>query len=192
MPKTSCYLAGSIQDSKDGGVKWRDGLTPKLEKLNIEVYDPTKTEVNLEISSKGSTIEESQERLNGWIASGNIDKFQEHMRKVREDDLRLVHKSDFLVVYLDFNRKIGGTIVEIHEAFLQKIPIYVVCYDAKKTMNHWILSTILDGGMFFENWTQLMKFLEDKYGEPKTQNKSLITRAVDALQEIGKQLSCSK
>ena len=45
MPKA--YLCGSIQDARDGGVKWRDKLKPKLEELGIKVLDPCKSEANL-------------------------------------------------------------------------------------------------------------------------------------------------
>lgn len=162
-PKKSpkVYLAGSIQDSRDLGVGWRDKVTPKLEAIGITVLDPTKSEANL--GTGDGTISGTQDCLNGWLASGNIELFREHMRKVREDDLRMVHDSDFLIVYLDFNRKIGGTIVEIHEAFINKIPIYAVCYDPKKDWNHWLLSTILDGGELFDSWGALLDSLEQKY-----------------------------
>lgn len=155
------YLAGAMQDSADSGVGWRERLTPKLEYLGFVVYNPCKSEANL----ADGTLEDAKEVLGGWLASGQKDKFIEHMRKVREDDLRMVRESELLIVYLDHEQRPGGTIAEMHEAFTRKIPLYVMSRDPLKVFNHWILATIWDGGELFDSWASLLEAVEKKYAK---------------------------
>lgn len=159
MPKA--YLCGSIQDARDGGVKWRDKLKPKLEELGIKVLDPCKSEANL----TDGTVNDAKEMMAGWVAAGHWDKFLDHMRRVRNSDIEMVRESDMLIVFLDWRQKFGGTIAEMHEAFYRHIPLYVVCYDPVSDWNHWVLSMVKDGGQIFENWAQLVEFIEKKYGK---------------------------
>ncbi len=187
MSKT-VYLCGPMQDAKDSGEAWRAKLTPKLLELGLTVFDPCKSEANL----GDGTIDASKKAMAGWLAAGHRELFLSHMRKVKEDDLRMVSESDFLIVYIDQAQRPGGTIAEIHEAWKHGKPIYAVTYDAIKDLNHWVLSDIWDVGQLFDNWTQLIEFLTKEYGATKTQDKSLVSRVVTGLQEIGKQLSPSK
>lgn len=162
--KLTTYLCGSIQDVKsDGGAAWRDRVTPKLEVLGITVLNPCKSECNKEF---GETIKESREQIKKFKRSGNWEKFDEHMGRVIQDDLRQVNECNFLIVYWNQDYRHGGTIHEIVEAWQKHIPIYCVNYDAMtgdKEMNDWVLAIIRQNGQMFENFGQLIDFIEGKY-----------------------------
>jgi len=162
--KLTTYLCGSIQDVKsDGGAEWRDRITPKLEALGITVLNPCKSECNKEF---GETIKESREQIRKYKRSGNWDAFDSHMDKVIEDDIRQVDASDFLIVYWNQEHRHGGTIHEMAEADLKRIPIYCVNYDpltGDKEMNDWVLRLVRRNGKMFENFGQLVDFIEEKH-----------------------------
>ncbi len=160
-PKRKCYLAGAIQDAKDGGAAWRLNITPKLEAMGIVVLDPCKSEANM---GENGDIVETKEMLEGWIASGNMELFDRHMDRVIEDDIRAVTESDFIICLVDLDYAHGGTWCELWEAVWHcKNPVYVVCYGPKSKWNHWMLRVVRKGGQIFENFGQLMDFLEEKY-----------------------------
>lgn len=158
--KLKTYLCGAIQCVQDAGVKWRDKLTPRLVGMGIVVLDPCKSECN---NTLGETIRESREQIRKFKRAGNFDAFDEHMRNIIQDDLRQVTESNFLIVYWDNAYKHGGTIHEIVQAWQMHIPIYLVCYDPISEMNDWILGLVRQNGQIFENFGQLLDFIESKY-----------------------------
>ncbi len=188
MAKYTTYLVGPMQDAKDGGVKWRERITPKLHELDVEVIDPTVTE-----SEEYGSIEEAQKTLKNYVATGKWDVWDAKLDDIIKRDIEAVYASTFIVAFYDPDTKMGGTLCEIWEAaWHRKIPVYVVCHNPMKDWNMWMLRTVRRSGQIFPSWAQLMEFLNDKYGETKTQNKSLVTRVVDVVQEIGHKLSSSK
>lgn len=160
-PKLISYLAGAIQDAADGGAAWREKLAPKLESMGIEVLDPCKSEANM---GQNGDIVETKEMLDGWLASGNMDLFDKHMDQVIEDDIRAVRRSSFVICLVDLDYAHGGTWCELWEAVWHcKTPVYAVCYGPKSKWNHWMLRVVRRGGQVFENFSQLVEFLEEKY-----------------------------
>lgn len=161
--KLVTYLCGSIQSAQDGGASWRDKVTPKLESLGIDVLNPCKSECNKEF---GQTILESREQIRKFKRAGNFEAFDKHMGTVIQDDLRQVNECNFVVVYWNQDYRHGGTIHEIVEAWQKHIPIYCVNYDpltGDKEMNDWILALIRQNGQMFENFSQMIDFIEVKY-----------------------------
>ena len=155
----TCYLVGPIQDTSDGGVEWRKRITPKLEELGIEVINPTISE-----SEKYGSMDKAHEVFQGHIASGNWDLFDKVFDEIIRMDMEAVKKSDFLIVLFDPTTKMGGTICEIWEAVEHcKTPIYTVCYSPKKDFNVWMLRTLRKGGPIFDNFAQVVTFIEEKH-----------------------------
>lgn len=158
--KLTTYLCGAIQCVRDGGSKWRDKLTPKLQALGITVLDPCRSECN---NTLGPTILESREQIKKFKRAGNFEAFDEQIRKIIQDDLRQVTESNFLIVYWDNSYKHGGTIHEIVQAWQMHIPILLVCYDPITDMNDWVLGLVRQNGQIFENFGQLMDHIEVRY-----------------------------
>ncbi len=163
MAKYTTYLVGPMQDAKDGGVKWRERITPKLTELDIEVIDPTVTE-----AEEYGSIDEAQKTLRNHIASGDWETWDKKLDDIILRDVEAVHKSDFIVAHYDPDTKMGGTLCELWEAaWHRKIPVYVVCHNPKKDWNMWMLRTVRTTGEIFDSWSQLTDFLTKRYKQKK-------------------------
>ena len=175
--KYKTYLIGAIEKTgnDDVGRGWRDHITPRLEGLDIFVFDPLK----LEGSKVNLNPEEFLEKLHGYKRSGHWEKFMEVMNKIWhgephiDDDGQLshtmgdkdyVHHSNFLVGYLAENDDPVGTIYEMGLAKEAGIPIYLITKINKTVLNSSLLWLVLaSGGQVFTSFNQLIEFLEKKY-----------------------------
>ncbi len=179
------YLIGAMEApaKKDGGVGWRQQLTPELNKRGIHCFDPTAEE----ISKVGMPTEEFMEKLTGWQKSGNWKLFISSMRKIWRGnsyvhideitknaqaihifgDTDYVEHSRFLIWNLDEGDKPGGTLIELAIAWYRGIPVYLITQVPKTQINKSILYFILDSGneqgAIFKNQTELLEFLDEKY-----------------------------
>ena len=61
----ACYLCGPMDRVPDGGVAWREDITPKLKELGVGVLDPCKkpSEYATEDANTRELIEEYKESL---------------------------------------------------------------------------------------------------------------------------------
>ena len=179
------YEIGSMENPAklDGGVGWRQTLTPELLKRGIHVFDPTREE----IAKVGMPTEEFIEKLSGWQKSGNWEKFLQSMRKIWRGhsyvhvddvthsaqsihifgDIDYVEHSKFLIWNLDEGDKPGGTIIELAIAWYRGIPVYLITQIPKTKINKSILYFILDSGngqgAIFKNQKELLEFIDEKY-----------------------------
>lgn len=172
------YLAGAIEFAKkDGGVAWRDAVTPALDEAGIYVQDPCKTEPLV----TDMTVLEAQDKFNSWISSGHYDKFDEKFKNIVDKDLRMVHRSDFVIVHLFPEIKTTGTIHEMSEAWRLKIPIYLIWNDAKSNLSKWALWLVIDsGGRLFDNKKQLTDYIAIRYDKNIQSLRVLIVQSVKA------------
>ena len=155
------YLAGAIENDKEtGGAKWRDAITPALDESGVYVQDPVKTEALV----TEMTVIEAQEKFNAWIGSGHYDKFAEKFEKVVQKDIRMVHRSDFLIVHLFLDISTVGTIHEMAEAWRLGKPIYLIWTDSKIKLSKWALYLVTDsGGKLFDSKKQLTDYIAIRY-----------------------------
>ena len=167
------YLAGPMEFDKDtGGAKWRDAITPALDEAKIYIQDPCKTEP----LCTGLSVIEAQEKFNSWISSGHYDKFDEKFKHIVQKDLRMVNRSDFIVVHLFPDTPTTGTIHEMAEAWRQKKPIYLIWKDSKSKLSKWALFLTIDsGGKLFTSKTQLADYLVVRY-DIKIQSFRILVR----------------
>lgn len=140
------YLAGGMQSSPDGGVKWRRNLRLQLNKKGYYCIDPTKEEDRILLSKD-------------W--KGNIKKdfkkFQKDMRKIIQSDLDFVRMSEFIVcLYDDFVG--GGTFHEIGESFLENKKLYIINIDKKplSELSWWVLGCATE---IVDSYSDLLKLL---------------------------------
>jgi len=154
-------LAGAIEfDKKDGGQSWRNSITPGLDNAGIYVQDPVKTEA----LATGMDVMEAQVKFNEWIQSGNYPLFESKFKKIVEKDIRLVNRSDFLIVHLFPDIPTIGTIHEMALCWMQKKPIYLIWKDAKSKLSKWALYLVISsGGKLFSSENKLIEFLSVKY-----------------------------
>lgn len=180
----SAYAIGSMEApaENDGGVGWRQYITPRLNWRGIFVFDPTREE----LAKIGLPTPEFMEKLNGLILSEQWEEFLENMDKVWKGktfaekllngtynlvrilgDIDYVYGSKFLVWHHKDGDKPGGTIVELILAWMRGIPVYLVTEMPIIKMNKSILYFLLDSGhrqgRIFKNFDDLLTFLDVKY-----------------------------
>jgi nucleoside 2-deoxyribosyltransferase len=163
-----CYLAGAIDRVPDRGTQWREFITPFLESLGVEVFNPLKKPTNLgaedeSVAKYKKTLKENKQ----------FDTLSELMRNIRSVDLRMVDVSDFLIVNLDIDTHPCGTLEEIFWANRQKKPILVHMVQGKTSAPDWLFGTI-PHQLIFNDWSEIMSYLTDincNHNKPNTYNR---------------------
>jgi len=177
------YLIGSMEApaENDGGVGWRQYLTPRLNWRGVYCFDPTFEEK----AKIGMPTPEFMEKLNELVLDENWEEFISQMRKIWKGrtyvqdvrnkkvmlhilgDIQYVEYSNFLVWHHKEGDKPGGTLAELIIAWMRGIPVYLVTEMAMSKMNKSILYFLLDSGheqgRVFKNFDELLKFLDKKY-----------------------------
>ena len=100
------YLAGAMQYSPNGGIKWRRNLKQILNEKGYYCIDPTKEENTLLL----------EDNWQEYIDS-NFEKFQYNFRKIIDNDLYFVKMSGIVICYYD-DFLGGGTFHEIGQSYL--------------------------------------------------------------------------
>lgn len=108
------YLAGGMQSSPDGGVKWRRNLKLLLNQKGYYCIDPTKEENFMLLNECWKNDIEN-----------NFELFQKNMRSIIVNDLDFVDKSESIVcLYDEFLG--GGSYHEIGESYLKNKKLYII------------------------------------------------------------------
>ncbi len=154
------YLSGSIEYSADLGVSWRAELTPFLQTLGHQVYDPA-ADVR-----KNLTDEEVRD-FRKWKTT-DLPRFQKTVRKIIEWDLEWIErKSDYVICYFDEAASRGaGTQGELTLAYRMGMPAYVVLGMPIEKVSGWILGCATE--VFFD-FEQLKSYLASKYAPVQQQ-----------------------
>ena len=153
LNKQRVYLAGAMDRVSDRGASWRDSITPFLEKMGIEVFNPISKPTNIGLEDQEThnikTKLKQQERY---------DELSSMMKMIRSVDLRLVDISDFMIVNLDLNVHPCGTLEEIFWANRQKKPIIVHMVQGKNQAPDWLFGTI-PHQTIFSTWDEIKTYL---------------------------------
>jgi len=182
------YLAGPMEDIPDGGIQWRNRITPKLIEYfgdRIVIQDPCRMEND---KLKGfvdpnTPLEKVKEVLQGWRQGGHWDKFDPAMEKIIDMDFDCVEKSDFIILFLKFKDRdgkkvqMGGTISELTYAYRHRIPIYAVTYNTISEENSWIVrmargkTKAIGDRKIYPNFAQALEAIKEDYREFKVPKK---------------------
>lgn len=138
---------------KDGGVEWREDLTPFLQSLGIIVLDPCKKPTKIAYEGK-----EQREIRRELLRNYKFDECAKQMKEIRRVDLRMVDVSDFLIVYWDMDVHICGTLEEVFLANREKKPVLAMCKQGKRGMPHWMFG-VLPHNYFFDNWDDIKYYI---------------------------------
>lgn len=127
------YLSGAIEYSPDRGRAWRTAITPFLESLGHEVYDPA-------LDVKKNLTDEEVAHFRSWKES-DISRFKSAVRKIIDYDLdRIANHTDFIVALWDEHAQKGaGTQAELTLAYRMNIPVYLICSMPLTLISGWIL-----------------------------------------------------
>lgn len=150
----ACYLSGPIDFADDKGYGWRDEITPFLEDMNVQVFNPLKH--SFFGCEDFDTIKRPQ--MKSMASEGRFKELREQMKDVNHWDLRSVDLSSFLIVNYDNSVHMAGTYEEIFKANNQCKPVLLVLSCPKKDVSSWILGRFPDDHMF-DSWESLKKYL---------------------------------
>lgn len=148
------YLCGAMDLAKDNGLGWRAEITPHLKEMGIVVFDP----------SNKPTSNKSEQNPEYWINkkklkdAGKFEELRILLKPTRAVDLRMVNKSDFLLVYLDIFQYPCGTYEEIFEANNNRTPVIIVCPHGIEKIPDWLFAT-LPYQLFFQSFDQAIEYL---------------------------------
>ena len=127
------YLCGAMDRVPDGGIGWRDTITPSLKEKGIVVLNPCNKPVDV-------GVEDGKTRLviDKYKNDGEFKKIREKYAVIRTLDLRCVDISDFIIASIDVDVHACGTYEEITLANSQKKPVLVLCQQGKEYAPNWL------------------------------------------------------
>jgi len=131
------YLIGAMDRIPDGGIAWREYITPYLKALNLSVLNPCNNPM--------FGIEENhniRERIQHLKDMGRFDKIRIEYGNIRNADLRCVDISDFVICHVDMDVHMCGSYEEIVTANRQKKPVLIWCKQGKKNVPNWLFFMI--------------------------------------------------
>lgn len=161
------YLCGAMDRVPDGGVGWRDSITPFLEDKGIVVLNPCNKPIEV-------GIEDSQTRVDIELLKESQDygKIRQKYSVIRTLDLRCVDISDFIIASIDIDVHACGTYEEIVLANSQKKPVLVWCQQGKKSAPNWLFF-MLPHQHIFDSMDTLYSYLHyvDSYKDEVEHHK---------------------
>ena len=151
------YLAGPIEYSPDKGKAWREKITPVLQALGHEVYDPSKNEL------KHVLTESEAREFRSWKTS-DLPRFRRTVQKIIAYDLDLIeHRCDAVVCYWDeYAGRGAGTQGELTFAHRLGIPVYLICGLPVEQISGWLLGCATE---VFTSFDEFQGFLRVRSGE---------------------------
>ena len=159
MPKKKhVYLAGAIEAAPDKGTRWRTVLTPQLEEMGYDIFNPC-------VETDGVILKELGWKKFNWEKIRKPkwrDKYLHIMRRIVEEDLKAVLASKFVIVYFDRYVQLGaGTYGEVTVAVNHDIPVYIVLAGDMEFENipAWVVGCTTT---IFDSFKELLDFLGDK------------------------------
>ncbi len=158
------YLIGAMDRVANGGVEWRQDLTPWLQKRGVMVFDPC----NKHVEGYDRTEAAGRDDINKMKAEGRYDEIRPtYGDEIRGNDLRMVDESGFIFCYLNMQEYPCGTHEEWSWANRGKKPIIVVNPHGKATTPNWMLLA-LPHQLIFSNFEDAKAYLDyvDKHEGP--------------------------
>jgi nucleoside 2-deoxyribosyltransferase len=121
----------------DCGVGWRLEIEPILRSLDIGIINPCNKPSDYADESPSKVKEIAEARRNK-----EFQKVRDLFKPIAGIDLRSVHKSDFLIVYIDKDIHMCGTYFEVSWAVQQMKPVLVVCKQGRESIPGFIYGLV--------------------------------------------------
>ena len=190
----TCYLAGYIEAAPEKAFDWRDTVYKALyDPQQLLVYDPIRQEasktgkdamlhvkyvIGLKKAGKWDLFMQEMNKI--WLGNikptvdlgrlfellkdrANVDGNREHELNAW-GDYEAVARSEFIIAYMKKDIQTVGTIGEIFEAMLLKIPVYLIIDTPKTETNSTLLYWVMysDGEIFYDV-NKCVSFVKEKY-----------------------------
>lgn len=134
--RTKCYLIGSMQ--YENGEAWRNEAETRLKNLGVIPLNPYKSP----FLHAPKECDETHDIWRRAMAAGDFDFVSQQMKEIRQADLSMVDRSDFIICYLKTSVFSAGTMEEFAWAVRLKRPIFLVMEGGKAKTPFWILGMI--------------------------------------------------
>ena len=155
LKNTTCYLCGAMDRVADGGVRWRQFVTPSLKKMGIGVLDPCDKPTSFAREDTGFA-----HQVQHLKEVGNFDSAKTLMRDIAAIDLRMVDIAHFVIMYMDIESHMCGSYHEAFMAVQQKKPLLIYCKQGKHNVPNWLFGVMPHEHMF-SNWDELLSHLQN-------------------------------
>ena len=149
----TAYLCGAMDRVEDGGVVWRDYITPKLQELGVGVFNPCNKP-----SDYAPEDEDTRALISSLKRSGKYDEVSSVMKPICAVDLRMVDIAHFIIMNLDVENHLCGSYHEAFVAIGQKKPVVVMCKQGKENLPNWMFG-VVPHQMVFANWSETLEYL---------------------------------
>lgn len=153
LKNTKTYLVGAMDRVKDGGVSWRNAVTPSIKSFGVKIINPCDKPIY--------GVKENEE-TRWWIEyykeTKQYDKIKQKFSIIRNADLRCVDMSDFIIAHIDLNVHACGSYEEIVTANRQKKPVLIWCEQGKENAPNWLFF-MLPHEHIFGSYNELMDYL---------------------------------
>lgn len=124
LSNTRCYTVGNLEYGCFGfAAEWRDYLKEKLSPIGVEILSPLDNPFKTfkpESSGWNKKLKEMLQDPHNW------DIVHEESQKIRNRDLAMVDRADFLIGVLDPNTPTFGLTDEVITAKRQMKPVFLV------------------------------------------------------------------
>lgn len=135
------YLCGPMDYTQDGGREWRDVITDKLIDIGFDrtqILNPCQKP----ISSAGHNMSAEVDMCNAYRQMEDWEGLERLMKKIMNIDLRLVDKSDIVIVNISSDVRTTGTIHEVVQARMQHKPVYLIDTQGMQHVSGWMLALV--------------------------------------------------
>ena len=147
------YLVGAMDRVPDGGVGWRQRITPALHNMGVKILNPCNKPVYGVVEN-----DDTREIINRMKSTGRFEEIRKKYGNIRNADLRCVDKSDFVIAHIDMNVHMCGSYEEICTANQQKKPVLVWCEQGKAAAPNWLFF-MLPHHYIFNSLESLLEYL---------------------------------
>lgn len=147
------YLAGAMDRVPDGGVQWRENITPWLNSRGIVVFNPIDKPCEIGRENAETRRIRHASKMKGDYGPLLAD------RVVRSVDLRLVDISDFIICNLNLETHPCGTYEETFLANREKKPVIWRIEQGKNHAPDWLWWTF-PHEMIFSTWNEVKAYID--------------------------------
>lgn len=164
-----------MEKRNDGGATWRRMITPKLEELGYDVFNPCLEECDI-VENYGFTSDD----LKSLNKGRNIKILQDLGKDIVLRDLKAISNCDVMIVYYDKSvNESSGTLSEMTIVRLlnmrrrkKQVPVYAIQRVSYKQIPVWTIGCIDEFFGSLNECTNYMKLKESiKIGKEKIKEK---------------------
>lgn len=155
------YLAGAMDRVPDGGVEWRERITPMLNSMGVVVMNPCNKPFHMPSEDFDNRRVRHDHKRNG-----QLEATRRIMKRIRTSDLRMVDISDFIIASIDVDVHMCGSYEEITTANRQKKPVLCWVQQGRQMTPDWLLG-MLPSEFFFDTVHGLLDYLRHVHSAPQ-------------------------